>query len=248
MFEAHPYDANVRGEKNINSTHISTIERNLKDARSFRFAFISDTQRWYDETEDVVKHINARGDVNFVIHGGDFSDFGATHEFELQRDIMQDFQMPWVGLLGNHDCLGTGESVYREIWGNPNFSFRAGNVLFVCLNTNALEYDYSQPVPDFEYMEQLMANLPEGVERTVVVMHAPPFDDVFNNNVAKVFQLYIKTFPNLMFCLNGHCHHLEAKDLFEDGIIYYEVPNIAKRQYYVFTINEGGYEYEVIDF
>ena len=41
---------------------------------------ISDTQRWYNSTEDVVKALNARGDIDFVIHGGDQSDFGVkTH-------------------------------------------------------------------------------------------------------------------------------------------------------------------------
>ena len=161
MLELHPYDAFVRGEKNLTEKNIILLEEKLKDKKAFRFAFISDTQRWYDETKDMVADINKRKDIDFVIHGGDISDFGATHEFILQRDIMLKFNMPWFALLGNHDCLGTGEDVYKEIWGNPNFYFRAGNVLFVCLNTNCLEYDYSEPVPDFSFLENLMKNLPK---------------------------------------------------------------------------------------
>ena len=83
MFEVHPYDTRVKGEKNLNEKFIQQIEENLEGKKTFRFAFISDTQRWYDETEDVVADINRRGDVDFVIHGGDISDFGATHEFVL---------------------------------------------------------------------------------------------------------------------------------------------------------------------
>ncbi len=248
VFEAHPYDAYVRGEKNINDKQIAKLEEQLKDASTFRFAFISDTQRWYDETEDVVKHINTREDVDFVVHGGDISDFGATHEFTMQRDILQNLTMPWVTLLGNHDCLGTGEHVYKEIFGNPNFSFHVGNTLFICLNTNALEYDYSEPVPDFEFLENLMTELPEHIKRTIVVMHAPPFDSVFNNNVAKVFQMYLKNFPGLMFCLHGHLHQYTVSDLFQDGILYFQTPNVGKRLYLLFTINEEGYEYEVVEF
>ena len=78
MLEVHPYDAYVRGEKNLNEKNIQAITTKLKDQKEFRFAFISDTQRWYDETESMVSHINKRGDVDFVIHGGDLSDFGAT--------------------------------------------------------------------------------------------------------------------------------------------------------------------------
>ena len=43
----------------------------------------------------------------------------------------------FVALLGNHDCLGTGNQSYQKIFGNPDFSFIAGKVNFVCLNTNA---------------------------------------------------------------------------------------------------------------
>ena len=103
MLQSHPYAAYVCGEKNLNEKNIRLLAEKLKDKKSFRFAFISDTQRWYDETEAMVADINRRADIDFVIHGGDISDFGATHEFIMQRDIMQDFQMPWFALLGNHD-------------------------------------------------------------------------------------------------------------------------------------------------
>ena len=248
MLEVHPYDAYVRGEKDLNNLFAQQIQENLKDKKTFRFAFISDTQRWYDETEAMVADINRRGHVDFVIHGGDISDFGATHEFILQRDIMLDFQMPWVALLGNHDCLGTGEDVFGEIWGTPNFYFVAGNVLFICLNTNCMEYDYSEPVPDFSFLERLMKNIPEGVEKTVVAMHVPPFDLEFNNNVANVFQLYLKEFPNLQFCLNGHAHHYKIHDFFNDGILYYQAPCAKYRAYILFTITEEGYEQELIEY
>lgn len=248
MLELHPYDAYVRGEKNLNEKNIKLLEEKLKDRKSFRFAFISDTQRWYDETEGMVADINKRTDIDFVIHGGDISDFGATHEFIMQRDIMQEFKTPWVAILGNHDCLGTGEDVYKEIWGKPNFSFLAGNVLFICLNTNCMEYDYSEPIPDFSYLENLMKHLPEGAEKTVAVMHVPPFDLEFNNNVANVFQLYLKEFPNLQFCMNGHAHDYQINDFFNDGVLYYQTPCAKDRSYIVFTLTEDGYEHELIEY
>lgn len=247
MFEPHPYDTFVDGEKDLNNTNIRLVTERLKEKKEFRFAFISDTQRWYDETKDFVADINQRDDVEFILHGGDLTDFGATHEFILQRDIMLGFKRPWFALLGNHDCLGTGEDVYEEIWGNPNFYFVAGNVLFVCLNTNCMEYDYSEPIPDFSFLERLLGNIPEGVDKTVVVMHVPPYDMEFNNNVARVFQLYLKQFPNLLFCLNGHGHSYNANEIFDDGIIYYMTPCAKKRQYLLFTINEEGYEHELVE-
>jgi predicted phosphodiesterase len=248
MLESHPYDAYVRGEKNLNEKNIRLLEEKLKDKKSFRFAFISDTQRWYDETKDMVADINRRADIDFVIHGGDISDFGATHEFIMQRDMMLDFQMPWFALLGNHDCLGTGEDVYKEVWGNPNFHFTAGNVLFICLNTNCMEYDYSEPVPDFGYLENLLNNLPTEVEKTIVAMHVPPFDLEFNNNVAKVFQHYLRQFPNLQCCIYGHGHRYATDDLFGDSILYHQTPCAKKRGYIEFTLTPNGYEQQLVNY
>ena len=94
MFESHPYDVSVRGEKNLHEKNIKQLDENLRDKKSFRFAFISDTQRWYDETKEMVVDINKRKDIDFVIHGGDISDFGATHEFVMQRDILLGLHMP----------------------------------------------------------------------------------------------------------------------------------------------------------
>jgi predicted phosphodiesterase len=250
MFEAHPYDGHIDGETGINAKNIRRIEKNLAGRKEFRFAMISDTQRWYDATEDAVKAINARGDIDFVVHGGDQSDFGATHEFEMQRDILNKLDIPYVIVLGNHDCLGTGEDTYKAIYGDINFAFTAGNVRFICLNTNALEYDYSEPVPDFTFLDTEAATVPEGVEKTIALMHVQPGNLIFNNNVSKLFEYCLWQFPNPQFCLYGHDHRLAVDDLFDDGLLYYQCPNIDKRIYLVFTIHEGenDYDYEVVEF
>ncbi|MGM9674332.1 MAG: metallophosphoesterase family protein [Bacteroidaceae bacterium] len=248
MFEAHPYDALVRGETDINARSASRIALQTEDKDTIRFAFISDTQRWYDETKKAVADINQRQDIDFVIHGGDLSDFGATHEFVMQRDILLRLRQPWVALLGNHDCLGTGESVHQRIFGPSNFYFTAGQVLFVCLNTNCMEYDYSEPVPDFGFLDSVIANVPAGIRHTVVAMHVPPFDLEFNNNVARVFQAYLHQLPGLLCCIYGHGHRYAVDDLFGDGIQYLQTPCIEKRAYLLFTLTPDGYEHQLVSF
>ncbi len=104
---------------------------------------ISDSHQWLDDLKSEVNDINRRSDsLDFVIHCGDLTDFGATREFQLNRDHLQKLKIPFVALLGNHDCLGTGNQAYQKIFGDPDFSFIAGRVKFVCLNTNAIEFDY----------------------------------------------------------------------------------------------------------
>lgn len=249
MIEYHPYDGRISGEKDINKKNIARIEEACKGKKKLHFALISDSQRWYDETEELVKDINKRENIDFVIHAGDVSDFGVTKEFVWMRDILNKLNVPYVVLLGNHDCLANGVEIYRTIFGKENFSFLAGNTKFVCLNTNALEFDYSLPVPDFLFIEDELKDERAEFEKTVVAMHVRPFDGQFNNNVANVFQRYAKEFKNLQFCLNGHDHHLKIDDLFDDGVMYYGAPSVGKRTYFLFTINDDdSYDYEIVEY
>ena len=121
MIDYHPYDVRISGQTDINNRNIEKIEANCKDKATIRFVIMGDSQRWYDETLDFVNHLNKRDDIDFVIHGGDYSDFGVTDEFLWQRDIMNKLKVPYVGLIGNHDCLGTGEETFRAVPGEPDF-------------------------------------------------------------------------------------------------------------------------------
>ncbi len=246
LIDYHPYDVRISGETDVNAHNIEEIEKNCIDKTTIRFVTMGDSQRWYDETVDFVNALNKRNDVDFVIHGGDMSDFGVTDEFLWQRDIMNKLNIPYVTLIGNHDCLGTGEEAYRAIFGNPNFSFIAGRIKFVCLNTNAIEYDYSRPIPDFEFLADQMQDRREEFDKTVVSMHIRPFCYEFNNNVAHVFQRYVNEFPGLQFCTAAHEHRLFEEDLFEDGVMYYMSDCMKNRNYYLFTITPEGYEREVV--
>lgn len=248
LLESSPYDALVTGETDINTRHVALIESALAGKTSFKFAFISDTQRWYDETEAFVEHLNGRDDVDFVLHGGDVSDFGVTEEFLWQRDILDGLKVPYVVLLGNHDVLGNGIQVYRRVFGPEDFSFMAGDVKFICLNTNALEFDYSDPIPDFNFIKSQLKDENPAYRRTIYAMHVAPGDEQFNNNVADLFQAYVRLSPGILCGLYGHGHTFVEEDKFGDGIIYYETPCIGKRFYLMFTVNEEGYTYEKVYF
>ncbi|MDR1129747.1 MAG: metallophosphoesterase [Prevotellaceae bacterium] len=248
LFEYHPYDGRISGETGINAKNTARIENTCAGKTHISFIMTGDTQRRYDETEDFVKSVNRRDDIDFVIHGGDISDFGLTKEFMWMRDIMNGLKIPYVVLIGNHDCLANGKEIYRGIFGEENFSFLAGDCKFVCLNTNSLEYDYSHPVPDFTFIENSIGERRAGHERTVIAVHAPPLSEQFDNNVSVIFQHFIKRFPALQFCLNAHEHGISVKDRFDDGVIYYGSPSIEKRQYLLFTLTPEGYDYEVVRF
>lgn len=246
LIDYHPYDVRISGETNVNAHNIERIEASCKGKDTIRFITMGDSQRWYDETEDFVKHVNQRNDIDFVIHGGDVSDFGVTDEFLWQRDIMNKLKIPYVVIIGNHDCLGTGKDAYQAIFGDTNFSFIAGHVKFICLNTNALEYDYSSPIPDLNFIENELTNRESEFDKTVFSMHVRPFCGDFNNNVANIFHQYVKKFPGIQFCTAAHEHHLFQEDLFNDSIIYYMSDCMKHKNYNIFTITPKEYKHEVV--
>lgn len=249
MLESSPYDVHITGEKNLTFKNISLINSNLKSKDSFAFAMISDSQRFYDEAKDAVEAINRDDEIAFVVHGGDLTEYGATKEFLWQRDILEKLNKPYVCVIGNHDCLATGVEAYLSLFGPLNFSFTAGNVKFICLNSNALEFDYSVDVPDMNFIKHELESLLPSETKTIVLMHAGPNSEQFNSNFADEFHSSISKFPNLQFCLYGHGHNVRVDEFFNDGIIYYECPSTNKRQYLKFRIHtDNNYDYEVVDF
>ena len=245
VFDIHPYDVDVEGETGINTKQMAVIESRFANKDTLRVAFISDTHLWLSDAQDQVADVNSRN-VDFVVHCGDLTDTATGKEYEWSRDILMALNCPFVALIGNHDFLGTGDQTYRVMYGEMNFSFIAGRVKFLCINTNATEYDYLAAIPDFEYMEAEMAKDTTKVDRTIIVMHAPPYSDQFNNNVCKAFRRYLDFFPNLMCCVYGHNHNDKVSDIYDDGLIFYGIDCAAHRNYRIFTITPDGYEVEKI--
>ena len=213
----------------------------------FTFIHVGDTETTkYDRHLNEIMAYARNTGAAFIIHTGDLSDFGLTKEFVWQRTILNGFKMPWVCIIGNHDCLGTGEDVYHTIFGDDNFSFNASFVHITCINTNAFEYDYSAAVPDFNFIKQDLAAVPDTISHSVVAMHAKPGSEQFNNNVLDYFDYMLNKYPGLSFCIIGHDHHTEVFYPFENGVPYYECGSAKTRTYIVYTITRESYTYEAV--
>lgn len=275
LIEYHPYSVNLSGNTNLNLNNAAFLEAQ-KLTFPVKFAFITDTQGSLDETIEALDLIKARDDIKFIIHGGDISDFGLPKEFIWTRDVLNASNLPYLAVIGNHDCLGNGEDTFDYIFGAENFSMNICHAHFVFLNTVSLEYDYSKPVPDLDFIENdcaevenINAAIPDSITHTIVVMHSRPYDEQFNNNVAKPFNHYISKYPGLNspsveqsitdlsdtylkchrgFCINGHNHRTAITDIFDNGIFYYQCANIGKRTFFIFTLTDEGFDCEVVDF
>ena len=246
VFETHPYDVNIKGEKDLNAHNIAKIEATLADKDTLRIAFISDSHGWYSDAEDGIADVNRRGNIDFVIHCGDLTDTGTVKEYKWSRDALSKLNVPFVALIGNHDFLGTGDQSYRVMYGPVDFSFIASRVKFVCLNTNATEYDYIAAVPNFDFLEGEFTADNDRFDRSVVVMHAAPYSDQFNNNVCKAFRRYLDFMPGLLCCVYGHDHHDDVRHIYEDDLTFYGIDCAKHRNYRIMTITPDSYEMEQI--
>lgn len=246
VFQVHPYDVHLDGERNINDKNKAKIETAFAQKDTLRVAFVSDTHLWHSGARDGVADINGRQDIDFVVHCGDLTDTGTAKEYKWARSIFDDLRVPYVALIGNHDFLGTGDQAYSYMYGDMDFSFIASRVKFVCLNTNATEYDYMAAVPNFDFMENEIVSDSSRFDRTVIVMHSPPYCEQFNNNVCKAFRRYLDFFPGLMCCVYGHNHNDDVEEIYGDGLIFYGIDCAEHRNYRIMTITPDGYEMEQI--
>lgn len=256
-FDFHPYDGKTNSsiKKEYNKLNQERIYGIHGFSDTIRFVWFGDSGRSLKDLEDCVKHINKNDSITFVLHAGDLTEFGLKKEYEWATAILNKLKYPFLSLIGNHDIIGNGDKLFHKIFGPENFYLRLNDLLILCLNTNALEYDYTKSIPDFDFINAALQKNAYPTEedswkckRTIVAMHAPPGGEQFNNNVKDAFHAKLKEFPSLQFCLYGHTHNYAVNYLFEDEIPYIACDDIGKRSYILFTITPDSYNYELIKF
>lgn len=250
MIEYHPYDTDLdETHLHLNSKNIGELSRVVPRGDTIRFVWTGDTQRWYEETQAFVDAVNERDDIDFVLHGGDLTDYGMKQEYIWMDDMLKCLNIPYMVVVGNHDMVGLGQSIYECIYGSLNFSFIYNKTKFICLNTNVLGLDYTLPVPDFDFIKSEVADsISFDYDQTIVVFHAAPGGSEFNNNVGDYFNESINESKNLMFCLHAHAHRLQERDIFNDGTIYYGCDDMESRTYMLFTMIGSDYSFEIVSF
>lgn len=139
----------------------------------FRFAYISDSHLYTRDLNDrfVRQLLRAVDDVNnmdpepdFVLYGGDLAQLGQPEELELGAEILKELKAPVRMMTGEHDWfLDMGEK-WRELFGEPTYSFDHKGVHFVTLNS-ILEDDFwtERGLSPMERMK-VVAGLDNGIQ------------------------------------------------------------------------------------
>jgi 3',5'-cyclic-AMP phosphodiesterase len=238
LFEYHPYETNMDSEHtDLNSKAIERIIAETEEKDTITIIAMGDTQRFYDEVEDFVKSANQQN-ADFILLNGDISDFGIKDEFEWIDKMMCKLTKPYLAVIGNHDLIGNGETVYKNMYGPLNSSFILHRTKFILLNTNSREYKFNGRVPDIGWLKNELNG--DTFDNAVVVSHIPPYHDDFDKNLEDDYATALSQSQKVNLSLHGHIHAFEEGYPYEDGIHYIVSTSMNNKMYLLIKITDNS--------
>lgn len=213
----------------------------------FRFAFITDLHIQMEnaspeqDLENVIRDINQQHNIDFVLVGGDITEFGDKPSLDKAKALLSSLKMPFYILPGNHDqkLSAPAYDYFNDVFGDNKFSFSHKGIHFVGFATRPAKVGGNGIVTqeDIAWVEKELSALPDSV-RIITVTHYPlQTGDVDNwRDMVDVLKKY-----EVLTVLGGHYHR---NVLFAyDGI-----PGIINRSTLKNSENRCGYSiYTVSD-
>ncbi len=210
----------------------------------FSFIVISDPHVYHGDAsklaalkdkldQDKSKGINDK----FLLACGDISQRGDVEDFQAFKDALEEDDFPVYTAIGNHDLYFDGWHNYREILGKSCYTFKAGQVLFVCFDSANGTLGRKQK----NWLEGVLKTKTESL--VVVFTHFEFFSPNTTTiqqytdieEVAFLVNLFGKTGVDYVFM--GHSHEYYDKNI--DGTHYVNVSGfVDDREYLRVKVDE----------
>ncbi|GAA3938373.1 metallophosphoesterase family protein [Hymenobacter algoricola] len=237
LLEFSPND--FRSPENQTDLTAKNLERlrqqPLPAGDTLRFVFTGDSQRFYDEADDLVASVNQQAGIRFLVVAGDISDFGFAREMRWVDEKLRTLKVPYVTVIGNHDSVGNGREAYQHLFGPLNYSFQYGDTKFIMVDTNGREANFNGRTPDISWLKQQLSDL-GGARREVVISHVPPQDPDFDPALSAAYAAALREAPRLVFEMNGHRHSSSITQPFNDGVWYVNSDAFSERRYMIVSV------------
>jgi len=227
--ERHEKDIHVTTDHNIDQL----LALPLRD--TLHVVFFGDSQRFYDDLEDLVESVNQLPQLDAVIITGDLTDFGLSMEYDLSNEVLSKLNVPFLTVIGNHDCLENGVELYESIYGPLNYSFTWNKIRFIMLNTNSREFNFNGSVPDLNWMHSQLLDTAD-YEACLFISHVPPYHRDFDKKLEQDFIQTVREAKNTVLSANGHNHTTFTTQFYNDGIWYLNTGSPSNRIYNYVTI------------
>ncbi len=194
---------------------------------SFTFAVMGDPGRQLNGVHDIVRDINSRDGIHFVLVAGDLSQYGLRREFDWLLDGLEKLTIPFLTVVGNHDGIANGKQLYRAIFGPYDYSFVYGGTKIIVMNTN--RWEFGNGVPDFSFLDSELADADEFSSR-IIFSHIAPFGEQFTDADELRFRTMLAS-HSVSLSIHGHAHSYYLVEPYSDGVRYLVVDDAGDRNY-----------------
>jgi predicted phosphodiesterase len=181
----------------------------------------------WEETVDLM--INSK--INLALGLGDYS-YGSLSDFEPVLDTLKAADIPFKGVLGNHDS-----SSYASLFGQPSmlYAFDAGQARIILLNTEDSDSANTQ------FLENELKNTKQPWK--IVAMHNPlytsPSIHPEEKELAAKLQPLIDKY-GVQLVLYGHNHNYERIKLPDKPTLYVQAGTAGESHYDIKGSRSGG--------
>lgn len=232
VFDITPYDADPEEElRGLNDEHAAAIQAALDGGVGpITFALTSDPHYHYADLSDIVAHINGDPSIAFTVVPGDLTDQGLLGEFEAFARIMQGLSKPFLAVIGNHDHVGNGRTIYETMFGPRNSWLDVAGYRFVLYDDTVWE---SGMPPDLPWLETVLNDA--GSRIPIVITHIPPFTDQLVGVYEQPFRQLLAD-AGVPLLIYGHLHNFNDHEPYGDGVRYHCVPWPKVRSYSKVTL------------
>lgn len=213
-FEFSPYDSDIN-KQHLNINEASLLEESQFNSDTLKFAVISDVHDNYDDLSAAISRINLHNGLKFVVCCGDITNSGLLQQFEWFIDIIRKSDIPFFTLIGNHDHRSNGKDIYKEAFGDVNFSFQTAGYEFICFNNTV--WENKNKAPEHNWLAEELRN--DNNLEHIVICHIPPWHDQMSGNNELQFNATV-TPENTMLCIHGHTHNYEQR-------VYQGIPTLV---------------------
>lgn len=173
-----PYDADVK-TTDLNAENISNIQQVPLISDSLVIVVISDTHSNHIQLLDAIHYINNLSGISFVVVDGDITNWALVKEYKDYYRNISKLKVPSLTVIGNHDYLSNGATIYKRMFGPTNFSFNYGNYQIVVFDN--VVWENGNRSPNLDWLESTMNSeeLP-----SILFTHIHPWDIQLENGYA----------------------------------------------------------------